>query len=337
MYLNKSSKIKDAIKTLNKKKCQIVIVLNTKKQLIGTVTDGDIRRAIAKGLTLNCSLGKIMNKKPIHIYKNESPEHIQKIMKFNSILQLPQIDKNRKVKKIFFWNDAKKTKNKSNIFLIMAGGKGKRLLPLTKKTPKPMLKVNGKPIIENIINNAKNFGFRNFFISVNYKKEKIISYLGNGFKNNCKIDYLIEKNPLGTAGSIKLIKNNKLPFIVTNGDILTNINYSDLLGFHIRNNAFATIVIKQVEKINSYGVVKTSGINFKDFLEKPVEKININTGIYVLDSKIINFVPKNKIDMPDLLIKLKSLKKKIIIFPLFEQWSDLGLKKDLLAARKKKN
>lgn len=337
MYLNKNSKIKDAIKTLNKKKCQIVIVLNAKKQLIGTVTDGDIRRAIIKGLTLNCTLDKIMNKKPIHINKNQSLENIQKIMKLNSILQLPQIDKNRKVKKIYFWNDANQSKNKSNIFFIMAGGKGKRLFPLTKKTPKPMLKVNGKPIIENLINNAKNFGFRNFFISVNYKKEKIINYLGDGKKNNCKINYLIEKNPLGTAGSIKLIKKNKLPLIITNGDILTNINYSDLLEFHIRNNAFATIVVKQMEKINSYGVVKTSGINFKDFVEKPVEKININTGIYVFDSKITNFVPKHKIDMPDLLIKLKNLKKKIIIFPIFEQWSDLGLKKDLLAARKKTN
>ena len=219
----------------------------------------------------------------------------------------------------------------------MAGGMGKRLLPLTKNIPKPMLKIGNKPILENLINDAKNFGFYNFKISVNYKKDKIINYFKNGQKFNCKIEYIEETKPLGTAGSLALLKlkNNKLPIVMSNGDVLSNINYSELLDFHSLNKAFATVVVKQIEKTNSFGVVKTQGILFKNFIEKPIEKININTGIYVFDPKIVDFVPQKKIDIPEILTKLNKRNKKIIIFPVHEEWSDLGIKKDLKNARKK--
>ena len=323
-----------AIKILNEYKCQIILIVNDNHQLIGTVTDGDIRRAIAKGNDLKCKLNKIMNKNPITVKENTNFEDIQRIMQTNSILQVPELLQNNKIKKLHNWN-VKNSKNKKNIFFILAGGKGKRLWPLTRSTPKPMLKVRSKPILENLINDAKNFGFNNFVIAVNYKKNKIIDYFKNGNKLNIKVSYIVEKNPLGTAGSLKFLKKTyNLPIIVSNGDISSNVNFSELLDFHNKNKAFATIVVKQIKKTNTYGVVKTNGILFKNFIEKPSEKININTGIYVFNPKLIKYLPKKKIDMPEVLLKLKKQNKKIIIFPVHESWFDLGLKKYLLAAQK---
>jgi dTDP-glucose pyrophosphorylase len=337
MFLRKDDSVRKAIGVLNKSKCQIILVIDKNKKLIGTVTDGDIRRSIAKGNTLDCDLKKLMNKAPIKVKENENFSNIQKIMKNNSILQIPEVNKNGKVIKLHFWNSKLKSKNKKNVFFILAGGKGKRLWPLTKNTPKPMLKVKNKPMLENLINDAKNFGFNNFIISVNYKREKIIHYFKNGKNLNVIIRYISEKKPLGTAGSLSMLKKNmKLPIIITNGDIHTKVNFSELLDFHNKNKAFATVVVKQVEKMNSFGVVKTKGIIFKDFIEKPIEKININTGIYVLNPNIIKIIPKRKIDMPEVLIKLRDKKKKIIIFPVHEEWSDLGIKKDLRAKQNRK-
>ena len=247
--------------------------LIVKKKLIGTVTDGDIRRSIAKHNDLNYSIKKIMNKNPITVKENTSYQNIQRLMKINSVLQIPELDKLGRVAKLHYWNLKSQSRLKNNIFFILAGGKGKRLWPLTKYIPKPMLKIGNKPILENLIKDAKNFGFFNFVLSVNYRKNKIINYFNDGKKLNIKIKYIAEKKALGTAGSLSLLKTkNKLPIIVTNGDIYSNINFSELLGFHLKNKAFATVVVKQIEKTNSFGVVKAKGITFKNFVEKPIEK-----------------------------------------------------------------
>ena len=338
-FLESNLPIRVAIEVLNKYKCQIICVINNKKKLIGTVTDGDIRRSIAKYNDLDYPIKKIMNKNPIIVSENTSLQNIQRLMKVNSVLQIPEIDKFGRVKDLHYWNLKSHSKSKKNIFFVLAGGKGRRLWPLTKYTPKPMLKIGNKPILENLVNDAKNFGFINFIISVNYKKNKIINHFKNGKNQNVKIKYIIEKKPLGTAGSLGLLKTkNKDPIIVTNGDIYSNINFSELLDFHLKNKAFATVVVKQIEKSNSFGVVKANGIIFKDFVEKPIEKININTGIYVFNPEIVKFISNNKsVDMPDVLLKIKNRNKKVIIFPVHEEWSDLGLKKDLFATQKKLN
>ena len=201
-----------------------------------------------------------------------------------------------------------------------------------------MLKIGNKPILENLIKDAKNFGFLNFVLSVNYKKAKIKNYFKDGKKFNIKKLDMCLKKTFRYRRFIKFVKiKNRLPIIVTNGDIFSNINFSELLDFHLKNNAFATVVVKQIEKTNSFGVVKASGIEFKNFIEKPVEKMNINTGIYVFNPNIVNLIPKKKIDMPEVLLKLKKKNKKIIIFPVHEEWSDLGLKKDFLPQKRNSN
>tara|TARA_Y100001970_G_C14209665_1_gene846143 strand:+ start:1062 stop:2087 length:1026 start_codon:yes stop_codon:yes gene_type:complete len=321
--LSKKNTINDAIKKLNKSESQIILIKNDKNQLIGTVTDGDIRRSLLKKKNFESKLFEIMNKKPFVVKKKISSSYARYLMEKNEILQIPLINHNKKVLKIYYWSK-KYSKDKNNLFFLLAGGFGKRLWPLTKNTPKPMIKINNTPIIELILQNAKNQGLKNFFISVFYKKKKIINYFKNKkeFKN---IHYTHEKKPLGTAGSLKFLKNKtKLPIIVTNGDTILNINFTDLLRFHKANKAFATMVVKQINRTSKFGVVKTKGSIISDIIEKPIEKININTGMYVLNPKVLSFIGKGKIDMPEVFLNLKKKKKKIIIYPIYDDWVDLG-------------
>lgn len=332
--LKKSNTINDAIKILNISGTQIVLIKNNKNQLIGTVTDGDIRRSLLKKKNFNSKLFEIMNKKPFVVKEKISSNYASFLMEKNKILQIPLIDTNKKVIKIYYW-DKKSSSEKNNFFFLLAGGFGKRLWPLTKNTPKPMIKINNTPIIELILQNAKNQGFKNFYISVFYKKEKIINHFK--YKKEYKnINYTYETKPLGTAGSLKLInKKTNLPIIVTNGDTILKINFSDLLTFHKKNKAFATMVVQQINRTSKFGVIKTRGKVISDILEKPNEKININTGMYVLSPKALSYIGNEKIDMPEVFLNLKKKKKKIIIYPIYDQWLDLGDKETLKKIKKK--
>lgn len=332
--LKKSSTINDAIKILNISKTQIVLIKNNKNQLIGTVTDGDVRRGLLRKKKFDSSLSEIMNKKPFVVKKKMTSSYVRFLMEKNKILQIPLINTNKEVVKIYYWNKKSSTE-KNNFFFLLAGGFGKRLWPLTKNTPKPMIKINNTPIIELILENAKKQGFKNFYISVFYKKEKIINYFKNrdGYKN---IKYTHETKPLGTAGSLGLInKKTNLPIIITNGDTILNINFSDLLAFHKANKAFATMVVQQINRTSKFGVIKTKGTVITDIVEKPNEKININTGMYVLDPKVLSYINNKKIDMPQVFLNLKKKKKKIIIYPIYDQWIDLGDKETLKKIKKK--
>ena len=331
--LTKQNTINEAIKKLNKSQSKIILIKNNKNQLIGTVTDGDIRRGLLKKKNFESKLHEIMNKKPFVVKKKISTFQAKLLMEKKEILHIPLIDSNNRVIKIYYWS--KKNLNiKNNIFFMLAGGFGKRLWPLTKHTPKPMIRINNTPIMEIILLNAKAQGFNNFIISVFYKKEKIINYFRSkdNFKN---IQYIHETKPLGTAGSLKLLKNKtKLPLIVTNGDTIMNINFTDLLKYHNTNKAFATMVVKQINRTSKFGVVKNKGIKISDLIEKPNEKININTGMYVLNPKVLSYIGNGKIDMPEVFLKLKKNKKKIIIYPIYDEWTDLGDKENLKNIKK---
>ena len=332
--LKKNNTINDAINILNISGTQIVLIKNNKNQLIGTVTDGDIRRSLFKKKNFDSKLSEIMNNKPFVVKKKISSSYVRFLMEKNEILQIPLIDTNKRVVKIYYWNKKNSTE-RNNFFFLLAGGFGKRLWPLTKNTPKPMLKINNTPIIELILENAKNQGFKNFYISVFYKKEKIINHFKDR-KEYKNIKYTHETKPLGTAGSLKLInKNTNLPIIIANGDTILNINFSDLLTFHKKNKAFATMVVQQVNRTSKFGIIKTKGTVITDIVEKPNEKININTGMYVLSPKALSYIGNEKIDMPQVFLNLKKKKKKIIIYPTYDQWLDLGDKETLKKIKKK--
>ena len=210
----------------------------------------------------------------------------------------------------------------------MAGGIGSRLRPYTENCPKPMLKIGTKPILELLLEQLIENGFTNFYISVNYLKEKIINYFEDGSRWNVNINYLLENKPLGTAGAISLLpKEIEKPFIVMNGDILTKFNLNQLIDFHNKNNSFSTICAREYEVSIPFGVIETDGIELKRIVEKPIYKNYINAGLYAFDPEVLEFLNKNEAkDMPDLINEIKDLKKKVILCPIHEYWLDIGRK-----------
>ncbi len=308
--LYKNSSIRDVIKRMNKTGLKIVIIINEKGKLLGTIVDGDIRRSIIKGLNLDSNIKEVLNKKPIVTKKKLNIEEADNIMKSNKIDHLPIVNHSFKPVGLFVLRDDINFVKQNNLFIIMAGGKGTRLLPKTLKTPKALIKINGKPMLEHILTNAKKNGFFNFLISVNYLKKKIKNYFKDGDLFQSKISYIEENKPLGTAGSLSLLKiKKKQDIIVTNCDIISNLNYKDLLNFHQKNKSDATMAVWRFEKKNQYGVIKAKGKKLLGIEEKPIIFQNINLGIYVLKSSVFKYLKKNsKIEMTDFFLSLKKKK-----------------------------
>lgn len=329
--LSPESSIRDAIETLNRTALQLVVVLDKTGVIVGTVSDGDIRRGLIKGETIDSQLSSVLFHNPVLVPEGLDRSHVEQLMRINKVRQVPVVDAQRRVIGLHLWDEVVQQESITNPFVIMAGGLGKRLMPLTKDTPKPMLKVSGRPILEHIILRAKGEGFRNFLISVNYLAAVIEEYFLEGERLGVNIRYLREKNPLGTAGGLSLVDNiTSQPLIVSNGDVLCDIRFRDLLSFHIKHNADATMAIKPYEITNPFGVVRTSGIDILSFDEKPVFRSHINAGVYVVSSRALEHLqPGERCDMPDFFSRLKASGLKTIGYPMHEPWLDLGRKEDL--------
>lgn len=326
--------IREGIAKLNESGLQILLIVDDQYKLIGTVTDGDIRRSLLRGQVLNEPIEKIMRRNSIVVASNISRETVLQLMRTNRFHQLPIVDHLHRVVGLHLWNEITLPKNYSNQMIIMAGGLGKRLRPYTEKCPKPMLAIHGKPILEHIIERARAEGFCNFTISVQYLGEMIEEYFGNGEKFGVKIGYVKENSPLGTAGALSLLNPRpQHPIIVTNGDVLSDIRYGDLLDFHSRYSAFATMAVRLYEWHNPYGVVKTDGITITGFEEKPMIRSYINAGVYALNPEILEFINYDEpCDMPSLFEYARRFSKKIIAYPMHEPWLDIGNANDLIEA-----
>ena len=324
--LKKNSTIKDTIVNLSKSAMQISIVVDNNNSLIGVLTDGDIRRALLKGFDLNDKIDSIIKKNPLIINKNTDAQSAAILMSSKSLMHLPVVNSDNSIFGLYAVNDYQVKQIIKNPIVIMAGGLGKRLRPYTNNCPKPMLKILGKPILEHIIYNLVSQGFRDITISVNYLASNIISYFGDGKKFGAKIDYIKEKKSLGTIGSLSLFKKkNTKPVFVINGDTITNIDLSEMLNFHIKNKANATMASKVITNSNPYGVVQTKGIDIINFKEKPIDRIYINAGIYIFSQSILKNLKKEiKKDAPEFFLELKKKNKKIIIFPAHEEWKEIG-------------
>ena len=334
--LSEDNLIKDVIKNLNKSNLQIALITR-KKKLIGTITDGDIRRGLLKGYSIKENLKKILKKNSITVSPDTSYKEAKDIMKSKSILQIPIVSKDRKVLGLHVWNKEYTSKKKNYLAVIMAGGFGKRMRDKTLSTPKPMILLHNKPILEHIINNLKKNGFTNLIITTHYLEHKIIRYFGDGKKFGVKIRYIKEKKPLGTAGSLHSLRNIKSSCIlVTNGDVISNINYSELINYHKKNKADATMAVREIKSKNSFGVVESQGLKITKIEEKPIKKTYINAGIYILNKSLIKLVKKNSfLPMTDLFNKIIANNKKSIVFPLFESWQDFAKPKDLIISKRK--
>ena len=330
--------IKIAIERLNKVGIKIALVLDDDCRLLGTISDGDFRRGILSGLSMEDTVEKIMNKNPRTVSEGAGRLEILKVMTDTKILQIPIIDKNNFVIGLHLWDDTSVQGEYSNIMVIMAGGKGSRLHPQTENRPKPMLLVAGIPILEHIIKRAQSQGFNHFIIAINYLGEIIEKYFKDGQKFGVKIEYLHEDVPLGTAGALSLLNSKpERAFIVTNGDVITDINYSDFLEYHTAQNAAATVAVHTHEFQIPYGVVQINGLEVESYEEKPIFSSLINAGVYALEPGILDFIKEPRYrDMPEILDISRDLKKKVIVYPLHESWIDIGRPIDLELANKNK-
>lgn len=331
--------VQQAIHSLESSSMQIVLVQSKDGRLFGTLTDGDIRRAFLRGLTLDSRISEIAHRKPLVVPPSMGRDLVLQLMQANRIHQLPVVDSDGRPLGLHVWDEILKPKTLDNHMVIMAGGRGTRLRPHTENCPKPMLEVGGKPMLEHIIERAKVDGFVNFIISIHYLGEMIEDYFGDGSKLEVKIQYLRETSPLGTAGALSLLDFvPNAPFLVTNGDVMTDIHYSDILEFHSRHQAAATMAIRHHELQNPFGVVKTNGLEITGFEEKPIYRSHINAGIYVLSpSSLGQLVVGDHCDMPSLFSRLQAAKLRTIAYPMHEPWLDVGRPDDLLLAREMKH
>jgi dTDP-glucose pyrophosphorylase len=321
--INEDQKIFNAINKITKSKIKILFVVDKKKKLLGSVSSGDLRRSIGKKIDLNQNIKKIMFKKPIYFYKGN------KISFKKDLICVPIVNKKKQIID-FEYNDILKKVKKNTVFL-MAGGKGVRLLPLTKNKPKPLLKIKGTPIIEKIIINFRNQGFKNFVISVNYLGHKIKKYLGKGDRLKVKIKYINEKKYLGTAGSLSLLdlKNITFPIIVANSDLISEIDYSNLISYHNKKKSDLTICGKNKIFQMPYGEISHRSEKIDKIIEKPNISHLINAGVYALSKNILrNLVRNKKLMMNELIMNQLRRKKKVFCYPIYENWVDIGNKID---------
>lgn len=335
-FVDPDGSIKDAIKSIESGRFKIALVTEN-LNLYGTVCDGDIRRGILNGLDLTASVKEIMQTKFVKFCENNPKEDLDKKCKENNISQIPILSESGLLKGLFVQNEIlpiSSSKSLPNYALIMAGGKGLRLRPLTENCPKPLLPVNGKPILEIIIQQCIKAGIKKFYISVHYLSDKIVNYFGDGSNWGAEINYIYEDNPLGTAGAIQFLKGKvKDSILVLNGDLLTKVNFNNIFNYHQKHEAEITICVRENNITSPYGVIDVEGIKYKKMTEKPTFKYLVNAGIYILKNTVIDTIKeKEYIDMPELIERSKLLKKNIIVYPIHEYWLDIGRHESLTQA-----
>jgi dTDP-glucose pyrophosphorylase len=333
--LSENATIQEAIRNLDQVAIRIVMVVNGGGELVGTISDGDIRRGLLKGLDLSSSVISVIHRNALVVPPKMARELVMQLMLANKIQQIPVVDENHRVVGLHLWDEITTPPKRSNLMVIMAGGMGTRLRPHTNNCPKPMLPVAGKPMLEHIIERARHEGIANFVLAIHYLGNMIEEHFGQGERLGVRIEYLRESTPLGTAGALGLL--NPLPnepFLVTNGDVITDIRYGEMLDFHIRHGATATMAVRVHEWQHPFGVVQTNGLDIVGFQEKPVARSHINAGVYVLAPDALSVLTSGEpCDMPTLFERVQVKAKRTVAYPMHEPWLDVGKPDDLEAAR----
>ncbi len=330
--ISKNCTIKKAIQNLNFTALQICFVVKKNKILIGTITDGDIRRALLDKCSIDDKITKYINYKPKKIFEKFTNKEFKSLLNKYKMTTIPVVNKNNQIIDAVSWRDLKDQNNYINIPLIfVVGGKGTRLAPLTKNVPKPMIKIKGVPILQRLVLKAKSEGFNNFYFITNYLHNKIATHFGDGERFGVNIKYVQEKKPLGTAGGLALDHFNYKTVIVSNGDVLTEASYKSLLLYHVNSKNHLTVGIKNIRTANPYGVIKISkGTRIRKLIEKPVEDNFVSVGVYVFESKLFSFIKKNRyLDMSSFINLLVKKNKKVGVCPIHENWLDIGSHSDL--------
>jgi nucleotidyl transferase len=324
--LKQNATIKEALQIIDNGSIQIAVVVDDENRLLGTLTDGDIRRGILKGLDLNSSIETIIFKTPTIAKMDATKEEILKLALSKKLHQIPIVDDNGRVLGIKEIEELVEPKIKTNKVILMVGGLGTRLRPLTQDIPKPMLKVGDKPILQTIVEKFAEYGYVNIVMCVNYKSKIIQDYFGDGSKFGVNIEYVLEEQRMGTAGALSLLKDKPSePFFVMNGDLLTNVNFENLNNYHMATNSIGTMCVREYELQVPYGVVNINDGRVISIEEKPTHKFFVSAGIYMLSPEVLDYVPKNEFfDMPALFENLINLSKNVVSFPIMEYWLDIG-------------
>jgi dTDP-glucose pyrophosphorylase len=329
--------IRKALQVIDDNAIRVALIVNDSFELLGVVSDGDIRRGILKGISLDSAVSEIMNRNPFVCDTVTDKRTLIEEMHKRDILSVPIIEDGKLVGLSLLHDELTEPQKYENPVFIMAGGFGTRLRPLTDTCPKPMLKIGNKPILETIIRSFIKSGFVNFYISTHYMPEQIQSHFGDGSELGVSIKYVHENTPLGTGGALGLLPDNlpnELPLIMMNGDVLTKIDFERLLVFHNDNKADATICVREYDYQIPYGVITGKDNKVSNMVEKPIQRFFVNAGIYVVSPRIIQSVPTNhKIDMPTLLEQHMVERDNILMFPIHEYWLDIGRAQDFERAQ----
>ena len=309
---------------------QIAVVVDSDCRLLGVMTDGDVRRAILRGMPMDSPVSGLMNPRPLTAPQSASRKDLLELMRRRVVHQVPIVNEANQIIGIALIDDLIGAKEKANWVVLMAGGLGTRLRPLTEQTPKPMLSLRGKPILESILERLAAEGFRKFFLSVNYKADIIEEHFGDGSRWGVSVRYLREDQRLGTAGSLSLMPETPdMPIVVMNGDLLTQVNIANILDFHAALDAVATMAVREYDLQVPYGVVRIAGERITAIEEKPVHKYLVNAGIYVLSPSALAYIPPRMyFDMPTLFDRLNAEGATTVAFPLREYWRDIGCRED---------
>jgi dTDP-glucose pyrophosphorylase len=322
--------IRETIERIDRSALQVALVTDVENRLRGIVTDGDIRRGILRGVAIDSAVSMIMNPAPTIATASESRSAIIARMQQMQLRHIPVVDGLGELLGLETLDELSAVQRYDNIVVLMAGGLGKRLSPLTNDCPKPLLHVGGRPILETILLNFVEYGFRRFFISVHYKAEMVKHYFGDGTKWGIQIEYLHETKQLGTAGALGLLPlRPEEPIVVMNGDLLTKVNLNHLMDFHGDNGAKATMCVREYDFQVPYGVLKLDGHRIVDIEEKPVQRFFVNAGIYVIEPDALKIIPKEAyLDMPTFFRQIASKGESTAAFPIREYWLDIGQRAD---------
>lgn len=334
-FVEPSSSIRDALAVIDSESLRVALVVNDERELLGVVTDGDIRRGILSGINVDDLVSKVMNQDPVVAGLDSTKEELVNLMNRLDLLAIPIVDSG-KIVGLQTLHDTLTKKKKDNPIFIMAGGFGKRLRPLTDNCPKPMLNVGDRPILHLLIDHFVNHGFYKFYISTHYLPQVITEYFGDGSQFGVEIHYVHEDLPLGTGGALGLLPDGlpSLPLIMINGDILTKVDFDKLLQFHDEHNAVATMCVREYEYQVPFGVIESDGIYINSMVEKPAHRFFVNAGVYVVTPEIYQGIKCNeKIDMPTLLESYISRGEKVLQFPIHEYWLDIGRMDDFKRAQ----
>lgn len=330
-----SASLQETIRNLDVSGLQIALIVSPEGVLLGTVTDGDIRRGLLRGLDLSSHVESIMQREPLVVPPTLGRDVVLQLMRANKVHQLPVVDEQRCVAGLHVWDELLTPAQRPNLMVIMAGGQGTRLRPKTERCPKPLILVRGKPMLEHIIERARAEGFWQFLLAIHYLGGMIEEYFGDGSRWHVQIRYVREPVPLGTAGALALLEPRpQVPLVITNGDVLTDVHYAELLDFHCRHGAAATMAVRLHEWQHPFGVVRSEGVDIVAFEEKPISRSHVNAGIYVLDPPALDVLTAGEpCDMPTVFTRLQERSARTIVYPMHEPWLDVGRAADLERAQ----